>query len=154
MSFTLAEILLICSRQTPEGLRVMVEDREKPRCSLKCGPCLDAQIWNHCPPSIFRGTLLYYVPSVSSRIPSESTLWKVYQICGPLCDGVCSGLNSGPQIHLHLIPQTCKCGDFPGGPVVKNLPTNAGEVCSISGPGTKIPHAMGQLSLCCNYWAL
>ena len=32
--------------------------------------------------------------------------------------------------------------DFPGGPVVKNLPSNAG----ICGQGTKIPHATGQLS--------
>ena len=32
-----------------------------------------------------------------------------------------------------------------GGPVVKNLP-NAGDVGSIPGPGTKIPHAVGQLS--------
>ena len=31
-----------------------------------------------------------------------------------------------------------------GGPVVKNLPTNAGD--AIPGQGTKIPHAMGQLS--------
>ena len=36
--------------------------------------------------------------------------------------------------------------DFPGGPVVKNLPSNAGDVGSISGQGTKIPHATGQLS--------
>ena len=35
--------------------------------------------------------------------------------------------------------------DFPGGPVVKNLPFNAGEVGSIPGRGTKIPH-VGQLS--------
>ena len=31
--------------------------------------------------------------------------------------------------------------DFPGGPVVKNPPSNAGEVGSIPGQGTKIPHA-------------
>ena len=45
--------------------------------------------------------------------------------------------------------------DFPGGPVVKNLPSNAGDM----GWGTKIPHASGQLNLCaarkdlkyCNY---
>ena len=36
---------------------------------------------------------------------------------------------------------------FPGGPVVKNLPANAGERSSISGSGTKIPHATEQLSL-------
>ena len=38
--------------------------------------------------------------------------------------------------------------DFPCGPVVKNPPSNAGDMGSISGQGTKIPHAMGQLSLC------
>ena len=27
------------------------------------------------------------------------------------------------------------CGDFPGGPVVKNLPANAGDMGSIPGPG-------------------
>ena len=37
-------------------------------------------------------------------------------------------------------------GDFPGGPVVKNPPSNAGDTGSIPGRGTKIPHAMGQLS--------
>ena len=36
---------------------------------------------------------------------------------------------------------------FPGGPVVKNLPWNAGGVGSIPGQGTKIPHKSGQLSL-------
>ena len=38
--------------------------------------------------------------------------------------------------------------DFPGGPVVKNLPSNAGDSGSIPGGGTKIPHAVGQLSPC------
>ena len=32
---------------------------------------------------------------------------------------------------------------FPGGPVVKNLPSNAGDSGSIPGPGTKISHASG-----------
>ena len=36
--------------------------------------------------------------------------------------------------------------DFPGGPVVKNPPYNAGDADSIPGQGTKIPHAAGQLS--------
>ena len=39
-----------------------------------------------------------------------------------------------------------KFGDFPGGPVVKNLSSNAGDAGSIPGWGTKIPHATGQLS--------
>ena len=37
-------------------------------------------------------------------------------------------------------------GDFPGGPVVENPPCNAGDEGSIPGRGTKIPHAVGQLS--------
>ena len=36
--------------------------------------------------------------------------------------------------------------ELPGGPVVKNLPSNAGDVGSIPDQGTKIPHALGQLS--------
>ena len=36
-------------------------------------------------------------------------------------------------------------GIFPGGPVVKNLPSSAGDMGSIPGGGTKIPHAEGQL---------
>ena len=36
--------------------------------------------------------------------------------------------------------------DFPGGPVVKSPPSNAEDVGSIPGRGTKIPHAAGQLS--------
>ena len=38
-------------------------------------------------------------------------------------------------------------GDFPDGPVVKNLPCNAGDMGSIPGQGTKIPHALEHLSL-------
>ena len=38
--------------------------------------------------------------------------------------------------------------DFPGGPVVKNPPYNAGDAGSIHDWGTKIPHAAGQLSPC------
>ena len=36
-------------------------------------------------------------------------------------------------------------GEFPGGPVVANLSCNAGDIGSISGQGTKIPHTMEQL---------
>ena len=41
-----------------------------------------------------------------------------------------------------------KSGDFPGGPVVKNPPSNAGDAGSIPGRGSKVTHAMGQLSPC------
>ena len=38
-------------------------------------------------------------------------------------------------------------GVFPGGPVGENLSSNAGDAGSISGRGTKIPRAAGQLTL-------
>ena len=38
--------------------------------------------------------------------------------------------------------------DFPGGPVVKNPPYNAGDTDLIPGQGTNIPYAVGQLSPC------
>ena len=49
--------------------------------------------------------------------------------------------------------------DFPGGPVIKTSPSNAGDKDSIAGWRTKIPHAAGQWSpgpttiekcACCN----
>ena len=36
--------------------------------------------------------------------------------------------------------------DFPGSPVVKNLPANAEDMGSIPGLEIKIPHATGRLS--------
>ena len=36
--------------------------------------------------------------------------------------------------------------DFSGGPGVKNLPSNSGDVDSVPGWGTKIPLAKGQIS--------
>ena len=53
---------------------------------------------------------------------------------------------------IHLIKNcypnyTKNFRDFPGGPLVKNPPSNAGHTGLISGWGTKIPRAAGQLSL-------
>ena len=45
--------------------------------------------------------------------------------------------------------------NFPGGPLVKNLPCNAGDVGLLPAWGTKIPHAAEQLShVCHKYWSL
>ena len=43
--------------------------------------------------------------------------------------------------------QKGKRRNFASGPVVKNLPSNAGDVGSIPGWGAKILHVVGQLSL-------
>ena len=39
-------------------------------------------------------------------------------------------------------------GDFPSGPVDKNPLASTGNMESITGLGTKIPHASGQLGPC------
>ena len=36
--------------------------------------------------------------------------------------------------------------EIPGSPVVRNLPSNAGDTGSVPGQGPKIPHAVVQLS--------
>ena len=46
-----------------------------------------------------------------------------------------------------LILQFKNLRGFPGGPEVKNLLYKAGDTDSIPGRGTKIPHALEQLSL-------
>ena len=53
-----------------------------------------------------------------------------------------------PPRSLSTVPSRNDNRDLPGGPVVKNLPSNAGDMGSIPGRGIKIPHAVGQLSLC------
>ena len=50
------------------------------------------------------------------------------------------------DIHAYR-PAKKAIGTSPCGPVVKNLPSNAGDTGSIPCRGTKIPHATGQLSL-------
>ena len=47
-----------------------------------------------------------------------------------------------------LILERWETRDFPGGPVVKNPPSNARDAGLIPGGRTKIPHAAGQLNLC------
>ena len=41
--------------------------------------------------------------------------------------------------------------NFPGGPVVKNLPSNAGDMGSIPGWEITNPHDAGQLRWCATY---
>ena len=50
-------------------------------------------------------------------------------------------------ISLEMFPYGANpWGNFPGGPVVKNLPSNAGHAGCIPGQGTKTPHAVRQLN--------
>ena len=47
---------------------------------------------------------------------------------------------------MHIECLEASLGDFPGGPVVKSPPANAGDTGSIPGLGSKILHTMEQLS--------
>ena len=59
----------------------------------------------------------------------------------------CKRFMSLGQIHPYNPPfKSQMCWDFSGGPVVKNLLGNAGDMGWIPGWGTKIPHAVKQLS--------
>ena len=53
---------------------------------------------------------------------------------------------SCPEEAVRLGIRTLESRDFPGSPVVKNLPCNAGDAGLIPDQGTKIPQHMGQLS--------
>ena len=57
-----------------------------------------------------------------------------------------SKLNAQSQERSKTRFRRLKQGDFPGGPVVKNLPCNAGDSSLIPVRGAEIPHALGQLS--------
>ena len=77
--------------------------------------------------------------------------------------GLVSMVNSvlSPKLHIDVIETIMvlkeKLGDFPGGPVVNILTSNAGVAGLIPGQGTKIPHAsqpktqnIKQKKQCCN----
>ena len=53
--------------------------------------------------------------------------------------------NTGNRLYIDPSIVSCWEGGFPGGPVVKNLPCNAGDTGLIPGWGTKIPHVEEQL---------
>ena len=82
-----------------------------------------------------------------------ATPWGLQDLSSPTRDWTralgsesTGALTTGPpgnSPHRDLLK--LQSGDFPGGPVVKDPPSNAG---SIPGQGTKIPHAAGQLSTC------
>ena len=55
-------------------------------------------------------------------------------------------VNESFLVALEIVLRRRESWDFPSGPVFKNSPRKAGDVGSILDRGTKIPHAVGQLS--------
>ena len=66
--------------------------------------------------------------------------------CDIPCHLTCFSYHVTLTLLLSTDQKKCKSRDFPGGPVVKNLPSDAGEAGLIPGQGTKIPPAEKQLS--------
>ena len=85
---------------------------------------MDYDLWRL--PASDRESIFYKIPTEISifRVPASMEMYPIRKWC------------------LRMNP-----GDFPGGPVVKSLPANAGGTDSNPAPGSKIPHATGQLSL-------
>ena len=57
----------------------------------------------------------------------------------------------GNTVKMKIFTKHCRkftLGDIPGGPEINNPPASAGDMGSIPGPGTKIPHALEQRNLC------
>ena len=75
------------------------------------------------------------------KLETDSLVIIVSKKWAPSC------MNCGSLMKEKDTLKTDQVRDFPGGPVVKNLPASAGDTGSSPGLGTKIPHAVGQLSL-------
>ena len=50
------------------------------------------------------------------------------------------------EVPIWIVFKNGKGGGFPGGPVVKTLPSNTGDLALIPGQGAKIPYASGPKS--------
>ena len=98
---------------------------------------LQASYWSGCH-SLLQGIL----PTQRSNLGVLHCRQILYQESPRILEQVAISFYFHP-IMLYRKP---RCRDFPGGPVVKNPPSTAGDVGSISDGGTNIPRALWQLS--------
>ena len=83
-----------------------------------------------------------------SRVQPSATPWTAAYQAPPSIGFSSQEYWSGVPLPSLMFPfRGIDCGDFPRDPMVKNLPCNAGDMGSIPGQGTKIPHTVEQLSL-------
>ena len=97
----------------------------------------------HSPETCISSKLLH---SIGCRIPYHPGIFDP----GPACiHSILRFLTFG-RLHSDQEALSFKSivGTFPGVPLVKNSPSNARDLSSIPGQGSKSPHAMGQLSTC------
>ena len=98
---------------------------------------LQASYWSGCH-SLLQGIL----PTQRSNLGVLHCRQILYQGSPRILEQVAISFYFHP-IMLYRKP---RCRDFPGGPVVKNPPSTARDVGSISDRGTSIPRALWQLS--------
>ena len=97
---------------------------------------------------------LYHHPPSSDDLPAVSIdlaclhPWYTARQTQPITDMFPRSMRTDPLLReLARTPEDRLLRDFPGCPVMKNLPLNAEDMGSSPGTGTRIPHAAGQLSL-------
>ena len=103
---------------------------------------------------------LELLPAIKkSNVSFSLFLWPCYAACGnlvpqPGIEPMSPALGAWGCNHWTIVEVpsislfNIGSWDFPGGPVVKNQPSNAGNMGSIPGRGTKISHTSGPG--CCN----
>ena len=125
-----------------------------PSCSVACGIFPDQGL-NPCPlnwqadsqPLCHQGSppFLFFLKKPLICYETKSFVIFIWLVESSLCRSTCSCvpcISCEPELELKSV---C-VRDFPGGPVVGSPPSSVGDAGSIPGQGTKIPHAMGQLS--------
>ena len=118
------------------------------------------QSWTMPPPPVTKNTSRLPARRACPRREECGQTPRFFSRTRERNDGLHLSLVSKPSPEPHLPEQFTCClhllvfslfkytpGDFPGGPVIKNPPSNAGHAGWIPGWGTKIPHAVRQLSL-------
>ena len=114
---------------------------------------LESRSLNPVPrPALLATFPLVFLPFRASRLCLCSLSWSSVLQTQEGSTSFLSDLCFLPAFLPHTPPPSCflfneHLWGLPGGPVVKNLPCNAGAVCLMPSQGTKIPQAAEQLSL-------
>ena len=113
-----------------------------------CHRYIMSYIWR-CGPQGPQGRLSYRHGFEIELLLMQATLYSQLMLGGHLDWRSHLGMLKATHLQLNREIQ-----DSPGGPVVKNPPSNAGHKGLIPGQGTKISHALGATKpVCHNYWA-
>ena len=102
---------------------------------------LQASYWSGCH-SLLQGIF----PTQRSNLGVLHCRQILYQLSHQESPRILEQVAISFYFHPIMLYRKPRCRDFPGGPVVKNPPSTAGDVGSISDRGTNVPRALWQLS--------